>query len=64
MKTLAPGPAHALRTIANTGAHMYVNVMCTIYELRIADAVPANGAITINELASKVGAHRATLGME
>ena len=64
MKTLAPGPTHALRTITNTGAHICVNVVCTIYELRIADAVPADGAITINELASKVGAHRAILGME
>jgi len=43
---------------------MCVNVVCTIYELRIADAVPADGAISIDELASKVGAHPATLDME
>ncbi|KAK1749564.1 O-methyltransferase-domain-containing protein [Echria macrotheca] len=56
MYTLALGPADALRTIATT-ERMRVNVLRTIHELGIADAVPANGDISIDDLAAKVGTH-------
>src|SRR3954468_18360899 len=49
--TLALGPSDALRIIGNT-ERMRVNVLRTLYELSIANAVPVNGSISIEELAS------------
>ena len=56
MYTLALGPTDALRDIAATG-RMRANVLRAIHELGIADAVPTDGDISVDELASKVGAH-------
>jgi len=56
MYTLALGPADAVRIIANT-ERIRVNILRTIHELRITDTMPADGAISIDELASKVSAH-------
>ena len=54
--TLALGPSDALRIIANT-ERMRVNTLRALHELSIANAVPVDGSISIDELASKVGAH-------
>jgi 6-hydroxytryprostatin B O-methyltransferase len=54
--TLALGPSDALRYIANT-ERMRVNILRTLHELSIANAVPVDGSVSIDELASKVGAH-------